>query len=61
MPKLWREDEDEVNVMKRNNKSEKCGTKKTWENSVLKNKIHTNMFSLKSQYYSYQNHSNFFL
>jgi hypothetical protein len=27
-PKLWREDEDEVNVMKRSNKSEKRGTKK---------------------------------
>jgi hypothetical protein len=28
MPKLWREDEDKVNAMKRNNKSEECGTKK---------------------------------
>ncbi len=38
------EDKDGAKVMKRNNKSAKSGTQKTWENPILKNKIKTNIF-----------------
>jgi hypothetical protein len=44
MPKLWREDENEVNVMKQINKLTENGTNNTLKYEPLKNKIERNIF-----------------
>jgi hypothetical protein len=44
MPKLWRDNKDEVNIMKWNNKLAENGSKNTLKYQALKNKIETNIF-----------------